>query len=91
DRIYSLEISKLKRDRLSMFVDVIRAAIPGRLITYLTPAARMNYKQCIPFLEVAVEKGLIHYDEETHIYTTTDPGGRYIRAYDRLRKVLEEE
>ena len=84
-----MEVCNLKRDQFSQFVDVIRAAIPGRKISYLFPRARMNYTACIPLLKVAVEKGFIYRDEETRKYIATDEGAEFVREYDRLRGAFD--
>ena len=60
----------------------------GSLKTHIMCAAVVSHTQVNEYLKFMMERDLVGYEQETGLYFLKDNGLLYMRAYDKVRQLL---
>jgi predicted transcriptional regulator len=63
----------------------IKSGVPKTHIMY---SAFLSYKQLEDYLPILEERGLVNYEEYSHLFQITEKGVRYMNVYDELRELV---
>ena len=80
------------RNRLDIISQILEAA-NGRSFTTskIMYKAVLSYNQLKEYLTLLTEKDLLHYDEGTQTFRTTEKGLRFLDTYNRISYMMKEE
>jgi predicted transcriptional regulator len=80
------------RDKIDILSQILEAA-NGRRVTKMKMMykAALSYVQLKEHLTVLTEKDLIHYDEYTQTFKTTEKGLRFLDLCNQISEMTKEE
>ena len=80
------------RDKIDILSQILEAA-NGRRVTKMKMMykAALSYVQLKEHLTVLTEKDLIHYDEYTQTFKTTEKGLRFLDLCNQINEMIKEE
>lgn len=79
------------RSRVEIASNILRVAVAGRATkTRLMYGAFLSFTQINQYLEFLLSNALIMTDQETHVYTLTEKGLRFLNLYDEMTKLVPE-
>ncbi len=77
------------RSRTDIFSQILEAANGGGITkSKIMYKAFLSYTQLKEYLTVLTDSDLLHYDENTHIFKTTEKGLRFLDTYNQLGDVM---
>jgi predicted transcriptional regulator len=78
------------RSRTDIFSQILDAANGGGGITKskIMYKAFLSYAQLKEYLTLLTDSDLLHYDENTHTFKTTEKGLRFLDTYNQLGDVM---
>jgi len=68
---------------------ILEAANGGMTKTKIMYAALVSYDQMKENLAALTEKGLLRYNEDTRIFSTTEKGLRFLDIYNRISDMIK--
>jgi predicted transcriptional regulator len=72
------------RSRTEIAAMILQSARTGATKTKIMYKAYMSYTQVKEYLNFLQESNLIKYGEDTQLYSVTEKGMRFLRAYDEI-------
>jgi predicted transcriptional regulator len=82
----------IHRDKIDILSQILEAANGKRVTkTKMTYKVAISYVQLKEHLTVLTEKDLIHYDEYTQTFKTTEKGLRFLDLYNQISDMIKEE
>jgi len=84
-------LRKSRRSQEELLATILRIAKDGAKKTHLVYQSNMNFKVITPFINHALTKGFMIYNEDVKLFNTTDTGIRFIEAYDTLEAYMDNE
>jgi len=85
------ELAMKYRSRTDIAAQILEAANGGTTKTKIMYKAFLSYVQLREYLTVLVENGLVHYDNKTALYKTTDKGIKFVNIYNEMHKFVESK
>ncbi len=81
------------RDKMDIISHVLEAANGGASKIRIMYKALLSYKQMKEYVDFLVEKGLIEYNyqQEMHIFRTTEKGLEFLDAYNQILNIIRED
>jgi predicted transcriptional regulator len=82
----------IHRDKIDIISQILEAA-NGRSVTKtkMMSKAFLSYVQLKEHLTLLTEKDLLHYDEDTQTFKTTEKGLRFLDLYNQISDMIKEE
>jgi predicted transcriptional regulator len=78
------------RSRTEIVSDILDSANRGATKTKIMYTAFLSYIQLHEYLSVLIENNLIEYIDGTQTYKTTEKGLRFLKMYNKIRKLLPQ-
>src|SRR5579862_9447053 len=76
------------RSRTDIIAMILEAAMHGATKTRLMYSAYLSYAQVQEYIEFLMQRGLISFSEETHAYSLTEQGLRFLKVYDEISAIV---
>jgi predicted transcriptional regulator len=77
------------RSRTGIFSQILEAANGGGITkSKIMYKAFLSYAQLKEYLTLLTDSDLLHYDENTHTFKTTEKGLRFLDTYNQLGDVM---
>lgn len=67
---------------------ILHALGPGATKTQIMYKAYLSFSQLKEYLTVLQEKGLLSYEDGSHLYRLTEKGLRFMNAYDEIEELV---
>ena len=79
------------RSRVEIASNILRVAVGGRATkTRLMYGAYLSFTQINEYLKFLQSNALIMTDPETHVYSLTEKGLRFLNLYEEMTKLVPE-
>lgn len=62
----------------------------GAAKTAIIYRAFLSYRQFKEYLTILTESNLLSYDQQTHVFKTTEKGLRFLNLYNQIGDVIKE-
>ncbi len=81
------------RDRFEILSLILQIAngYNNVTMTKIMNRAFISYSQMKEHLMFLTEKDLLHYDEETHTFKTSEKGLRFLQIYSRIEDMIKPQ
>lgn len=76
------------RSRSEIIAMILQAANKGATKTRIMYGAYLSYAQVQEYLGFLQQKGLLSYEEGTHLYKLTEKGLYFISAFDKINEII---
>jgi predicted transcriptional regulator len=84
-------LDSVRRTMYDIQVSILTRSKDGLKKTHIMYKNNLSYSILLKYLDDLLRLGLLEYDEDNHIYKTTDLGHGFLYAYRQLRKLLKGE
>lgn len=91
DIICQLSLFVKYRSRTDLIGQILESANGSATKTKIMYKAFLSYAQLKEYLAVLVANGLLTYDKKTELYTTTDKGHKFLKIYNQMGTLAEQE